>query len=353
MRIIHKIKRYYNCAYRLGHYPSLISLIRNKNKTFIYYGFLGDSNFGDEVVFETSRQLFKPHILLPVKKMMPLPLMIYCKLCNKKISGIIIGGGTLFGSIMEQDFFESIVDTKKPVYIHGTGTHSTMGSLDGWKRILSNRIYGGVRGPISKYNMKNYDFEVGIAGDASFGMFERKLDNGHGKRETLKTILVNVGTHLDFKGSTTSRNAIKGFIKACVRDGFRVQFLPFFSTDTLLGLEIKKEIPEMELLKIPTSYLECVNHFHNSIFAIGERLHFNIMALLGNSPFLSINYNKKHEDFLESMNLKSSGILPEDISLDEALNAFQNRFAFDWEAINKKLYQYKHFQVDEASKFIN
>lgn len=352
MRIIYKIKRYYKRAYLLGHYPSFLSVIRSKNKILIYYGFLGDSNFGDEVVYEAAKTLFSQNILIPVKKKMPLSLAFFCKIFNKRVYGIIIGGGTLFGRLMEQDFFQYMADLRKPTFIHGTGAHKEMGSLESWGLLLNKPLFGGVRGPLSVQNLLKYGFSMNIGGDAAFSLFETP-DPIYNNRELTKNILVNVGTHNAYNGSINTQFVLKEFIKRCILEGYHIQFLPFYAIDLNIAEEFKKEIPQIEILMIPVSYAECIQYFHKSMFSIGERLHFSVMALLGNCPFLSINYDKKHEDFLYSVELINSGISPEDISLEIVVEAFENRGSFEWQEINKRIISLKNFQFEQSNKFVN
>ena len=118
MNLIKKLKIFYKEAYQLEHFPSFIKILFTNTKIFIYYGFLGDGNFGDELVFEASKELFKPHILLPYKKRMPIILKLFAHLFISKIAGVIVGGGTLIGQrFYEYDYF------KKTSYIRKTNIY--------------------------------------------------------------------------------------------------------------------------------------------------------------------------------------------------------------------------------------
>src|SRR3954468_17291416 len=96
MRLLHKIRSYYKIAYTMDHFPSIIKLLLTNKKIFAYYGFLGDGNFGDELVFESCKKLFNPHILVPLRKRMPLSMILFTRIFKNRFSGIVIGGGTLF-----------------------------------------------------------------------------------------------------------------------------------------------------------------------------------------------------------------------------------------------------------------
>lgn len=350
MKLLRKFKSYYRVAYLTGHFPSLFQLLFTNKMIFAYYGFLGDKNFGDELVYESAKQLFKPNILVPFRKRMPIFIKFFCKNFKPRISGIIIGGGTLFGRLVEQDFFLSLAKQHKPIYIHGTGASQKIGDIDEWKKILNGCFFGGIRGPLSKISMEKIGFKMEILGDAAFAMLNNKTF--HEKKKYSKNVLVNMGTHIKYGESNISRNEMRKFIKKIIEEGFHVQFLPFHSIDVKIGLELKSFFPGIELLEIPKNYSEGIEHFYRCIYAIGERLHFNIMAILAECPFLSINYDKKHEDFLSSVNLNEAGINMSEVCFDKILTAFENREAFNWKAISQKLLYFKNMQYLQCAEFI-
>ncbi|QDK78676.1 polysaccharide pyruvyl transferase family protein [Spirosoma sp. KCTC 42546] len=352
MNSIKKLKNVYKEAYTLGHFPSLSKIIFTKHKILAYYGFLGDENFGDELVYEATKKLFYPNILLPVKSRMPLLLKLYSTLYKSKISGVVIGGGTLIGPIfLKGDYFTSIIKEGKPLYVHGTGVHKKEYFNSFWNEIFSGPFFGGVRGPLSVKNITSINVKANIIGDAAFQLFE-KYDWAQ-KGANGKSILINLGTHANYKDLIISRKALKSFIKHMISEGYTIQFLPFHSIDLDLGLELTSDFPEIIILEIPNKYSEAVQHFLSSSFAIGERLHFNVMAALTKCPFMSINYTAKHEDFLLSIDLKDCGISPSEASVSLFKDAFHNRQLLDWKTIENKILSMKSRQLDEMAGFKN
>jgi hypothetical protein len=74
--------------------------------------------------------------------------------------------------------------------------------------------------------------------------------------------------------------------------------------------------------------------------------------MLANCPFLSINYDKKHEDFLYSCDAAFAGISIEEVSSSSITTFFDNRAElFDWDAINLTLKNLKNKQISEATAF--
>ena len=349
MKLIHKLKRYYRIAYTMGHYPALSSVLFSDKKIFVYYGFLGDNNYGDELVFEAAKELFAAHHLLPVRHLMPFATRFWLTRNKHKIAGIVVGGGTLLGPLWEAEFFSSVKKLGKPVYVHGTGVHKVIQEVEAWKMMLDNRVYGGVRGPMSLENVAAVKTGMKIGGDAAFAMFSmQKFVN----RKDNKNVLINLGTHRTYEGQDFFRKEFNDFIASLIKDGYNIQYLPFHEVDLELGNTLKETFPEITLLKQPVGYNECADLFANCAFAIGERLHFTVMAIMTRSPFVSLNYHKKHEDLLLSLSLQESGLHPSAASSEKMTAAFKARDAFNWDATENQIKAYKKFQFDEAAEFI-
>lgn len=350
MNIIVKLGKFYRYAYKMGHFPTLKEIFSTDKKIFAYYGYLGDNNFGDELVFESAKQIFKPNILIPVRRFMPFSIRLFCYLFKSRFSGVIIGGGTLIGPFWDQGFFLELLSLKRPVYVHGTGVHKIIDCSTEWKSVFSGHVYGGVRGSLSKDNLFPIYPPAKITGDAAFAFFDRThwghKANGH------NNVLVNLGTHFEYDDQNSSRVELKKFIKSLIDGGYSVQFLPLHVIDTQLGVQLQAEFPEIVLLQQPDNFLSAVNIFQNCSFAIGERLHFTVMAILTKSPFISLNYGKKHEDLLQSIELSHAGLQPGSFSVNMLDTIFNSRATFNWGNTENIISAFKEFQIVEASDFI-
>ena len=105
------------------------------------------------------------------------------------------------------------------------------------------------------------------------------------------------------------------------------------------------------MLKVPANFAEANAHFRRATFAVGERLHFVVTAILSGCPFLSLNYAKKHEDMLLSVGLTESGLSPKDVTQEKIRIAFDRRDKIDWKAANKKLSEFRATQRQQMSQF--
>ena len=336
----------------MGHFPSLIEILFSKKKVMLYVGSLGDGNFGDELVYKATKSLNVSLCIIPIQRHMPILLKMGSFIFWKRIDGVIIGGGTLISSIpVTNNFILKLVNAGKPVFFHGTGVGEIIGANSYWKKIFTTKYFGGVRGPLSvTHVLNNLDTSTKTIGDAAFCLFEGSQYKDVSKKNS---ILINFGTHLNYPAQIKYRKEVELFAKKYVEKGFRLFFLPMHGIDIILGQNLKKEIPELVVLNIPKEYDEAIAHFKSCNFAIGERLHFNILSLMGGCPFVSINYDKKHIDFLESCDMSNAGFSMEEISLAQLNDFFENKIKLiDWESVDEKLRFFKAKQREEVIEIL-
>ncbi|MDE5417561.1 polysaccharide pyruvyl transferase family protein [Labilibaculum sp. DW002] len=349
--MIKKAKNYYRRAYTMGHFPSLLNVLFNKHKLFAYYGFLGDGNFGDELVYEATKSVCYPNKLIPLQKHMPILLKFYCLFFSNRISGIIVGGGTLFRKFGgNKKYYLRLIEEGKSVFIHGTGADKNIVDDFFWKSILATNEVGGVRGPLSQKNMRKIGLELPIVGDAAFSLHNKRVE----KRENhlKKSIIINFGTHTKDSNLLESRNEILNFIAEKTEEGYLIKFLPFHYIDLELSIDLVKDRNQVIVLDIPNNYEEALSHFEDCTFALGERLHFNIMAALAACPFISINYDLKHVDFLESLGLSEAGLSIHEVSKEKLHKCFLKRnTSFDWRIIDQRINDLKREQFQSANTF--
>jgi polysaccharide pyruvyl transferase WcaK-like protein len=348
-KVTGKIKRYYTNAYKTNFYPSFSELFSSKKDILAYYGFLGDNNFGDEWVQQAAKELFKEQTLLPIQDMMPLRGIIIKKLFSHKIKGIVIGGGTLIGPRFwfESDF-KALKNKNKPVFVHGTGVHKLPEFSKNWEFMFKDGIFGGVRGFTSVENLAQQStIKAKVVGDAAFAMFDNKQHKGSGKK-----VLVNLGTHAPYAGEATAREAIRKFVGYLIENNYEPVFYPFHEEDIIHANQLKKEFGQLEVLGIPSYYHEVVEVFRNAIFAVGERLHFTVMALMAGCPLYAVNYGKKHYDMLESLEAGNFGHVPDNINFEAIRQAFENRETQDFTQIFSHIQNFKSIQTEESKKFL-
>ncbi|GHS94739.1 hypothetical protein FACS1894207_3480 [Bacteroidia bacterium] len=353
MIFVQKIRNYHKRAYKMEYFPSIWKILFTKKKIIAYYGFLYDKNVGDELVFEAAKRLFPSCLLIPIGRYRPISLLIFEKIIKKRTKGLIIGGGTLIidNKIHQYNYLRKTLNKTSLIYLHGTGIEQTI--TEQWETIfVAHKIlYGGLRGQFSLNIANESHLNLSVVGDAAFSLF---TDNKINRKYPYKKILLNYGTHIFNEDSIVSRRVINTFVNNLSQQGYEVCFLPFHTIDFQIGKELNRMNNNIKLLNIPNSLEEIQQVFNTVDYAIGERLHFIIMAVLSNCPFFSVNYANKHIDFLDSLNLKHCGAQMKDISIEQLNYNFDNRNElFDWYKINKQLDNYKMMQLKESEDFIN
>lgn len=327
--MINKIKRYIKRAYLKQYFPDFYMLVFSNKKVLAYYGFLGDDNFGDNLVFESTQKLFGDYIVLPLQRHMPAFTYLYYKFYLKtKITGIIIGGGTLISEsfFMEKEFLW-LMERQLPVFLHGTGINEIKELNPLWKTGLKNNLYGGLRGPLSTERFKTeFIKDIDLIGDAAFNLFNRKfLSSPNSLSVKSKKVLINLGTHKPYIGEDIFRQELSLFIEYLIKENYEIQFIAFHSVDKKHGDLLKEKYNQIEVISIHQSYQNAEALFANACFAIGERLHFIVMALMVDCPIFCIMYGQKHLDLLKSLSLEHLGFMASEVSYDKILDVFINR----------------------------
>lgn len=341
MTFLERVSRYYRAAYGSGHFPSPGKLLKYRHRILAYRGFLGDGNFGDELVFQAAQSLFRDCLLVPVQHHMPLLTRLLLKAGWLTPKGEILGGGTLIGPRVELS--SEMVGT----FVHGTGVKSFYS--DHWVEVLAARmVFGGVRGPASRNRLADKGFVTEIDGDAAFHFFQPMpvVPDRSG------AVLINLGTHNVESKMAQSRAEVHGFIADLLKRGMRVEFLPFHRVDEKLGQFLVQQFPEIRMHRIPVHYSDAAAVFRDASFAVGERLHFTVTALLCGCPCYSIMYEPKHEELLESLDCLAWGARPEAVTRARISAHHERRHEFDWTVVQQKLSAYKRKQEQSARTFL-
>lgn len=350
--MLSKVKNFFSglgYAYFNNKYPNMKDLFFSNKPIIAYYGFLGDENFGDEWVYESAINLFDECCLLPIQNHSTLSVFLIKKVFNNRIKGIIIGGGTLIGiRFYFENYFRKLFSKKIPIYFHGTGVHAVKLNSSMWNLFLDEDYYGGLRGKISSKNAFNFsEKKHRYIGDAAFSMFENMDYSGDSKK-----IIINIGTHKDYIGSTKVREELKKFVTYLKENNYSIYFLPMHVNDIFYARKLKEGIPEIKILNIPKSYDEAIMNFKDATFALGERLHFSVLALLSGVPMRSINYHQKHMDMLGSIDCDNLGIKPENFTFESVLLDFLKRENYDKAKVFNNLKVLKDNQLITKQDFI-
>ena len=345
-----RANNYIRIAYRMGIFPPFRHLLGGR-KAYAYQGFLGDNNYGDELVYQATIDIFHPDILVPIQRIMPIGHLLFSRILPSRYAGIVIGGGTLIGpSFYESSLFCRLAEQGKQIFLHGTGVYKTRFWNPDWLRFFRKPVAGGVRGSRSAANFAASVPEfVEPIGDACFALYDPSATRPKGTISNI--LLINCGTHKPYSNFLACRAAMHSVIADHLAVGGQIQFLPCHAIDIEIAGELQQRVSAIQILPIPKNLAEALPHFRRAQFALGERLHFTATAILAHCPFFSINYADKHDDLLESVGLDRFGAHPAAITrtlIDQARAADET---FSWDQASAALLRFRTLQRERALAF--
>lgn len=349
MSLASKIYRFTREAYLLSHFPSIWKLVLYRRKTVLYYGFLGDGNFGDELVFQATKRLFSSYLVVPYKKRMPFLLKLFIDLDLVPNKIMVIGGGTLIGKNFWKTCHPKLSnEINYKYFLHGTGVVEEALSAE-WKSIIPG-AKGGIRGQVSKKNLHMQGLDSpNIIGDAALYLFSKPTHSN--KKIQCSKVLINVGTHGIYNFQDLTRKELIIYLKELEDKGLELCFLPLHNNDLKEAVILKSYFASLKIYPIPSNLEECKLYFEDVNIAIGERLHFVVCAVMFNKDFISINYSQKHLDFLESVGLRKRGIRP-DMYVNKTIFQEKELEVVDWAKINEKINEFKLRQENEKEEYL-
>ncbi|EMI58107.1 polysaccharide pyruvyl transferase family protein [Rhodopirellula sallentina] len=349
MNISKKLNRYHREAYRLDHFPPTWEALVSGKPRLAYFGFLGDRNLGDEMVYWAAKELFSDCVLIPVKRRSPIGIKLAASKPRRFFDGIVQGGGTLINENEWDTNRQELFDSGLPIYVHGSGVAGANPNPK-WN-VLSRNTHGGLRGPLSKGRLDEL-VKLPIVGDAAFALGIKAQRDPERKRSR---VLINLGTHEHnrYPQSDLVESELVEFCRKLMDDGLEVVFLPFHGIDVQRANQLKEKLPSISVLNQPRTLKELQDCFDDALFALGERLHFVISAALFHCPFLSINYASKHRDFLKSVGLECLGADPGDCHAGKFTCAFDERESHPTQEFEGRLQPLQELQRTEANAFIS
>lgn len=347
MTTLKKVKRYVRESYLLGHFPSSRSALFSNRHKLAYFGFLGDGNVGDEMVYWAAKKLLSDSILIPLKRRMPLELKLRCRKPEAFFDGVVFGGGTLINQYPMGETEKRLLQSGLPVFVHGTGVVN--GDLPRDWEMLDGKIYGGVRGPVSQQYISHLA-DTPIAGDAVMALeFKRSLANS----TTQPRVLLNLGTHEHNEHGCEREveECVIRLVEQASMQGLAAAFVPFHHIDCRRAEKLSARIPSLQVLPMPKTMADLRACFEGVEFAFGERLHFVITAALFGCAFASVNYASKHVDFLRSVGLEHCGFAPHEINCKLVERLINERGSFDGQRASDRARELRCFQELEADRF--
>ncbi len=271
-----------------------------------YIGWLGHRNIGDEALFDAFRLLFDNTLITPYYDLSPLSVL--AALRSQKL--VALGGGTLINDDSYIEQLERAQRAGRRTFTFGTGVgdlaywskfkQGERGNPKRWAQVLSKADYVGVRGPrslqwLQEQGVKNAE----IIGDSalSLTLAQRKL-------AAEPTLGVNLGSHdPTLGGEDMSFDAMVGLVRHAIQSGYRVKYLSMHDIDFEVGRKLEAAVKHerFELPHFTAKVNDSLQDLGECHLVVGQRLHCTVLACALGIPNLSLSYQPKCLDFLESI----------------------------------------------------
>lgn len=309
----------YSYLRRCGDYRAAIG---GEVPVLSYVGWVGHKNIGDEALFFAFKDhLFKNELVVPNDDFSMLSAM--ARRSKKRL--VVLGGGTLINVKPYLPPLQKARDEGCPYVIWGTGVAdleywskfpdaTDRGLPDQWISVVKGAKYVGVRGPRSKAWLDSMGVKgVQIVGDPALSIPQVESRRPPNARPVLG---VNLGSHDPVSGGgDRSFNSVAELVRGAKRNGFDVKYFSLHKIDHEIGLALQRELGNgcIEVLNQADDTQGLMYQLSGFDYVVGQRLHATILACAQGVPNLSLSYQPKCLDFLESISCERLAIKTEEI----------------------------------------
>jgi len=283
--------------------------IGSANRPLPYFGTVGVSNLGDELVLTIAEKSFPGRVLIPVDGRRPLQRRLL-RIAASDAQSMLVGGGTSILSLPLLRTLQQAVHLGLRFSTFGSGVDdpSFFGQLepaarDAWESVFASSEEIGVRGPMSVAALH----ELGVTrarmvGDPAI-VFAKETAPAAGGGQVLG---INVGTAYGAVWGGDEESALKAVTQLATsvrRSGWSVRLFSVWPPDTAIAARIAREasLGEGSI---------CAEYFDGRRLAtalgqcdlfVGMKLHSQILATCSGVPTLAIEYQPKTSDFMSAI----------------------------------------------------
>jgi len=273
----------------------------------LYVGWLGHQNIGDEACFLSIYNMIRDFaVLTPWDYPDPLPIE------NPDL--LIYGGGTILhleGWVREKMVLP-LVENGVPFIVWGSGIREPVsakmsGSCLG---LLNKARFVGVRGPRSLNALRRGGFyNASVTGDPALFLDRRDM------MLCEKRIGLNIGfTGGDLFGDDSNILSKTESLIDILRDlGYEVILFSVLPEDEAIISRIKNKDPQIR--PFDPSIESLMRFFSTCEIVISQKLHGCVLAAAAGTPFISLAYREKCNDFADSMGLRVMAVRTDDKDL--------------------------------------
>lgn len=275
---------------------------------------------------------------------------------NNHSSGLMIAGSGLYSNYNTSSGWYFPCDTKlfnkiqRPIFLLGLGCNNNVKD-----DIFQGQLTERAKNSIYKINelasistvrdIRTYNIlkEIGIYKHKVLLDSACFLDVPHVSRE--KKVIINLAQHSPslgrFDSNTTGqyyRNKnLQYFTKISnyliTEHGYQITFVTHDALEQSLVKDLQKTVPQ--LTSINTDNIDRMLHeYATAQFSIGIKMHSNILSFACGTPFISLYYDIKSQEFLKLLNYEEFGT-----------NVFSDYYDFLYERVNHLLKQSDYYST--------
>ncbi|HEY4366345.1 MAG TPA: oligosaccharide flippase family protein [Steroidobacteraceae bacterium] len=298
-----------------------------------YIGYLGHGNVGDEALYLAFRdRLFERALLLPFDDISPLAALARLK----PTRWVLLGGGTLININPYLEAMERFSRSQRPFAVFGTGVADLSywaqhpqyerGNVDRWIEVLGKAGYIGVRGPRSQRWLREQGLAaVEMIGDPALSLCNPTVTPA--ARSGRKPVLgINLGSHDPVSGGEEpTLRATARLVGYALDKGFDVRFVPLHYIDVECAARLREVVgaQRLEMPRFLGDVAQTMAEIESCDYLVGQRLHATVLACGLGVPTLSLSYQPKCLDFLESINRSDLALPTAQISDDLLIERFE------------------------------
>jgi len=203
-----------------------------------------------------------------------------------------------------------------------TANQPQRGNQKRWIAALKQAEYVGVRGPRSlSWLESNGITNAEIIGDPALMLRSSKRNSATNER----VIGLNLGSHDPIDGDSEKLlNSIKIFCHHAIKRGYRIEYLSMSPIDHGIGKILASEFRpnNFSIKPFSNSTTALMNQISTCDVVVGQRLHVTVLACAAEVPNLSLSYQPKCLDFLESLDRTDLSIPTNEISAASLIERF-------------------------------
>jgi polysaccharide pyruvyl transferase WcaK-like protein len=345
----------------------LIKYLKSDRHSGIYSGFVGENNLGDEILWQSIKEVFLPLNLVNVPKSANQLINQLMQSQLKFHKFVILGGGTLIGANLPnghnpfRDKFAEVQKRVKFSFVFGTGVGKLSlvddenNWLKEWQPILSNCQYVGVRGPHSLNSLTSINIKAEILGDPAC-LMTQKLGFWQPDQKKLG---INVGYSLGGKKRPAEQirfiQLITEFVKEQSNKGWTIEFFVVAPQDIQVTEQVIRDA-QLSNYKVNCIFEDAIPYLmmvrKMNIF-IGMKLHSSILAMCAGVPTIMIEYAPKCLDFMTSVDMADFNINIQDVTREKLNQLMINLLSYSESISNKvnsKMLQLKKKQTGKSQE---